>query len=147
MMQEDENGKLTVRTRADGSEMTRNIRAREIYARWQEHAQVRNKKREEREEQERIYQEQREARRREFEEREARLKLEREQREAAERVEREEREQRQQQENEEIYAWLERRGLKRDNVQITYNGDVMIGRDVILRKVGMYGPSVVGRTA
>lgn len=125
MLNDDET--LSHRTRSDGTELTKTVRARNIYARWDEHARVRAVRKREQEEREERW-------RREAEEAAERRRIEAEERER----QRQELERRRAEENEHIYAWFERRGLKREDVSVTVNGHITIARDVLLRKVGLH---------
>lgn len=80
LMRENKDGSLEHRHDTLGNEVTRTYRARDIYARWDEHVAERRRRKTESDEKERIRREETERRRKEYEERLARVKAELEER-------------------------------------------------------------------
>lgn len=139
---QDEDG--TFRTNHDGSDRTVEVRARDIYARWDEHQEQLDlyrarKAREEAEWQERLKRQADERMRLEAERRE-RARIEEEERLARleqERLEREEQERQERERLELIYSLLERRKIPRRLVKFASDSEIVLDREQVEQWLGV----------
>jgi len=121
------------RTRTDGSEYHREVRARDLYARWEEHATEKKIRDERQAEEDARYQRIREEREREREVLRQQAERERNEREARIAAEKE----RIEAENERLRKYLEARGIKREYVKIINPNEIVFDRTGIENWVGL----------
>ena len=141
-----ESGKIA--TRADGTEKTVTVRARDIFSRWDEYAIVHADKEKARLEQEAQYERERAERNRIYAERQAQYERERNERLERERIEAEEKLAKKRKRQTAVLEALEAKGISREIVTFDSNGYyIMINMPKLEESCGINQPEEVGVNA